>query len=505
MLAAGVLGLAVLGALLSGSPGGAPGSGVSAVPVADHVHVVHRGISAAALPRPLAPLASLVVPRRRVHVLDPRTALNLVTAHETRRRRGSKRPPPYHRGRGPPRGPPRPPRYKGSPSKRKAGPRGKPWTQATRGSSPAPTRVRYSKAPRKKAKSKKHAKKREPQLPAYADGYADDEDLVELQNEAEDPDVEEDRPRKRPAKSSGSAKQQHGSSYPPKGWGPDGGYRVPAPQYPPYGTDEDEPGTGHLDLEERFINQHNQFYRHGYPAESAESAPMATQSKRHRPGLAPVGLYEDEEIEVAEATDDFGDGGLAATTSHNTRQQSYRRPSKTTRYQLQHDGGEADEGSPEEDEYRRPYGGGSSSKGRGKKKQDSRRHQSMYHAKFREHQDDRTLSAANFNYELTGAASETAQSAVDNNNNSQKSNYKNKINYTGNTSNYGTVGGSSNNYGTGTGSSNNYGTSSNGNSYGTSSTSNNHRPAHETGEVGITDVRTVDTNFFRTRKPQYWG
>ncbi|KAK3927192.1 Myosin-J heavy chain [Frankliniella fusca] len=365
---------------------------------ADHVHVVHRGVPPSALPRPLAPLASLVVPRRRVHVLDPRTALNLVTAHETRRRRGSKRPPPYHR-RGPPRpgGPPRPARLRGpGPAKRK-GPRGKPWTQATRGSSPAPSRVRYSKAPRKKAKSKKNSKSKArpqgPLLPAYADGYAEDEDLVELQREPEDADVEEDRPRRRPAKSSssGSGKQQL-SSY-PKGWGADGGYRVPAPapQYPPYGTDEDEPGTGHLDLEERFINQHNQFYQHGYPGDSGESAPAATQSKkRHRgaqhpppPGLAPAGLYEDEEIELAEATDDFDDGGLAATTSHTTRQQSYRRPGKGTRYQLQQD-----DGSSEEDEYRRPYSG---SKGRGKKK-DSRRHQSMYHAKFREQQDDRTLA-----------------------------------------------------------------------------------------------------------------
>lgn len=118
------------------------------------------------------------------------------------------------------------------------------------------------------------------------------------------------------------------------------------------------------------------------------------------------------------------------------------------RYSLQD--GTLHEADSDED-YRRP------SKGRGKKKHgDSKRHQSMYHAKFRGEQDDRTLSAANFNYELSGAASETQTSV-----------------------------------------------NKNGAKGGAKGSTNNHRPAYE--ETGVTDVRTVDTNFFRTRKPQYWG
>ncbi|XP_034232475.1 uncharacterized protein LOC117640248 [Thrips palmi] len=437
-----VLGLAVLGVALTGWPGGGPGPGALALPMADHVHVVHRGVVPAALPRQLQPL---VFPRRRVHILDPRTALNLVQAHESRRRRGSKRPPPYYRG--PPRGPPRP-RWKGPPKRRgHGGPRDKPWAQATRGSSPAATRVRYRGS--KKSKKSKTAKKSRPQLPTYADGYAEDDDL-RLDDE---PEPEEDRPRKK-TKSTSKLQQQE-TGY-PKGWGPDGGYRVPAPQYPPYGTDEEEPGTGHLDLEERFINQHNQFYRHGYPGDSSESAPASTQSKRHNkpgPGLAP-GLYEDEEIELAENSDDF-DGGLAAS-SHSTRQTSYRRPSKT-RYSL-HDGTlhDADDSS-RESEYRRPSYSG---KARKKPKQpgDSKRHQSMYHAKFRgEQQDDRTLSAANFNYELSGAASETATRHTSAGQGGHQGGHQ----------------------------------------------GGNHRPAHD--EQAVSDVRTADSNFFRTRKPQYWG
>lgn len=197
----------------------------------------------------------------------------------------------------------------------------------TRGSSPAATRVRYqsSKSPRKSKTAKKSkGKKSRPLLPTYADGYADDDDIRDLRRDP-DEDSTEDRPRRRPSKSSKSKQQL--ASY-PQGWGPDGGYRVLAPKYPPYGTDEEEPGTGHLDLEERFINQHNQFYRHGYPADSAEGVPgvpTSTKSKRKPTGLS---AYEDEEIEVAEASD-FADGSI---TSHTTRQTSYRRPSKTTRY-----------------------------------------------------------------------------------------------------------------------------------------------------------------------------
>lgn len=94
--------------------------------VPDHVHVVHRGVlPAGVLPRPLM----MPVQRRRIHLLDPRTALNLVTAHESRRRRGYKRPPPPYRG--PPRpGPPRPPRWKGPPKRKSNGRhRDKPWMQ----------------------------------------------------------------------------------------------------------------------------------------------------------------------------------------------------------------------------------------------------------------------------------------------------------------------------------------------------------------------------------------
>lgn len=307
--------------------------------------------------------------------------------------------------------------------------------QATRGSSPAATRVRYgNKPPRSKSKSKtpkKPKSKARPPVPSYADGYAEDEDLRE-QRDPEDADPEEDRPRKRPSKSSSSGKK---STY-PKGWGPDGGYRVPAPaapQYPPfgspYGTEEEEPGTGHLDLEERFINQHNQFYRHGYPADSSEAVPASTQSKKHK------GYFEDEEIEVAEA-DDFAPDGLTAS-SNSQRGQKYRRPSSKTRYSLQ-DGKLRPDEQQDSEEYRRP------TKATRSKKKSSNRHQSMYHAKFRGQQDDRTLSAANFNYELSGAASETAHATVN---------------------------------------------------------TNNHRPAYDSEPS--TDLN--DPNFFRTRKPQYWG
>lgn len=138
-------------------------------------------------------------------------------------------------------------------------------------------------------------------------------------------------------------------------------------------------------------------------------------------------------------------------------------PLSARRYSLQdgtlHD---ADDAS-QEDEYRRPAYG-SSGKGRKKPKHDGKRgggeqrHQSMYHAKFREPpQDDRTLSAASFNYELSGAASETAHTS------------------------------------TSVGKGGHHGGHHGG----------NHRPAGD--DHAVTDVRTADANFFRTRKPQYWG